>query len=91
MVIFVFVVLLIVFGITGVTCWAFSDVPMAIREVALNTRKEGATGSNYSLIGLLSIVLKVWAALIWLFGVAAAIAFLQVGNNLGTILSQGMM
>ena len=87
MVILGFIVIVIVFGIAGVTLWALSDLPQAIREVALNTRREGSTGSNYSLIGLLSIMLKVWAALIWLFGLVTAIGFLQMGSNLEMLLA----
>ena len=65
-------------------------MPRVIREVALNTRREGASGSNYPLVGLLSIMMKVWAVVIWLIGLVMAIAMLRMGEFLAVMLSGGM-
>jgi predicted benzoate:H+ symporter BenE len=63
--------LFIVFGLVGLIVWAFSDVPLAVREIALNTRRDAGYGGSYVLIRVLSVCLKILAVLIWIFGVAA--------------------
>ncbi len=88
--IILFIVILVVIGISGIMCWASSDMPRVVREVALNTRREGASGSNYPLVGLLSVMMKIWAVVIWLVGLVLAIAMLQLGDFLALLLSGGM-
>jgi hypothetical protein len=85
-----FIVILVIFGISGIMCWASSDLPRVVREVALNTRREGSSGTNYPLIGLLSVMMKVWAAIIWLAGLVLAIVMLKLGEMLALLLSEGM-
>jgi predicted benzoate:H+ symporter BenE len=65
--------LFIVFGLMGLIVWAFSDVPLAVREIALNTRRDPGYGGSYVLIKVLSVCLKILAVLIWIFGVAAIV------------------
>ena len=88
--IILFIVILVVFGISGIMCWSSSDMPRVIREVALNTRREGASGSNDPLVGLLSIMMKIWAVIIWLVGLVMAIAMLRLGDYIALLLSGGM-
>lgn len=88
--IILFIVILVVFGISGIMCWSSSDMPRVIREVALNTRREGASGPNYPLVGLMSIMMKIWAVIIWLVGLVLAIAMLRLGELLAVMLSGGM-
>jgi hypothetical protein len=88
--IILFIVILVVIGISGIMCWASSDMPRVVREVALNTRREGASGSNYPLVGLLSVMMKIWAVVIWLVGLVLAIAMLQMGDFIALLLSGGM-
>ncbi len=88
--IILFIVILVVIGISGIMCWASSDMPRVVREVALNTRREGASGSNYPLVGLLSVMMKIWAVVIWLVGLVLAIAMLQQGDFIALLLSGGM-
>ena len=88
--IILFIVILVVIGISGIMCWASSDMPRVVREVALNTRREGASGSNYPLVGLLSVMMKIWAVVIWLVGLVLAIAMLQLGDFIPLLLSGGM-
>ncbi len=88
--IILFIVILVVIGISGIMCWASSDMPRVVREVALNTRREGASGSNYPLVGLLSVMMKIWAVVIWLIGLVLAIAMLQQGDFIALLLSGGM-
>ena len=78
----IFIVIIILFGLAGVFCWAASDIPKIIREVALNTRKAGSAGSSYPLVDLLSLLIKIWAVVLWLAGLFLAIASLQLGNLL---------
>ena len=88
--IILFIVILVVIGISGIMCWASSDMPRVVREVALNTRREGASGSNYPLVGLLSVMMKIWAVVIWLVGLVLAIAMLQLEDFIALLLSGGM-
>ena len=88
--IILFIVILVVFGISGIMCWSSSDMPRVIREVALNTRREGASGSNYPLVGLLSVMMKIWAVIIWLAGLVLAIVMLRLGDFIALFLSGGM-
>jgi hypothetical protein len=88
--IILFIVILVVFGISGIMCWAYSDMPLVIRDIALNTRREGASGTHYPLVGLLSLMLKIWAVLIWLVGLVLAIAMLRLGELLAMALTGGM-
>ncbi len=88
--IILFIVILVVFGILGIMCWSISDMPRVIREIALNTRREGASGTHYPLVGLLSLMLKIWAVLVWLVGLVLAIVMLRLGDLLVVALSGGM-
>ena len=85
--IILFIVILVLFGISGILCWSASRV---IREVALNTRREGASGTNYPLVGLLSLMIKIWAVIIWVVGLVLAVVMLRLGELIAVLLSGGM-
>ena len=85
-----FIVIIVIFGISGIMCWASSDLPRVVREVALNTRREGSVGSNYPLVGLLSVMMKIWAVVVWLAGLILAIVMLQLGEMVTLLMSGGM-
>lgn len=68
---------LVLFGVMGLAVWAGSEVPLIWREIALNTRKT-AQGSDYKMVQILAIIIKVFAGLIWLLGIIGAIG----GNSL---------
>ena len=88
--IILFIVILVLFGISGILCWSASDMPRVIREVALNTRREGASGTNYPLVGLLSLMIKIWAVIVWVVGLVLAVAMLRLGELIAVLLSGGM-
>jgi predicted benzoate:H+ symporter BenE len=78
--------LFILFGLTGLIVWALSDLPMAVREIAINTRRDPGHGSSYVLIKVLSICLKILAVLIWIFGVAAVVGSSLLSSHFQNIL-----
>lgn len=74
---------LIFFGLIGLMVFASSELPMATREIAMNTRKDPSQGSSYVMIKVLSICLKVMAVLLWVVGVGLWAAMLLGGPSLG--------
>ncbi len=79
--------LLVILG--GVMVWAFSEVPLAWREIALNTRRSTDQGSPYTMLKVLSVCLKLLAVLLWIAGVAAIVAINVTGSALGGIWPDG--
>ena len=77
--------LFILFGLIGLIVWAYSDMPLVMREIAINTRRSGEQGSSYVLMKVLSICLKVLAVLLWFAGVASIIALNFAGSSLGNL------
>lgn len=71
--------LFLLFGLFGLMVWACSDMPLAIREIAMNTRRDKEHGSPYTLIRILSICLKVFAVLLWMLGIASIVAINAAG------------
>jgi len=80
---------LIGFGLIGLLVFASSEVPMAIREIALNTRRD-SHGSSYVLIKVLCVSLKIFAVLIWLLGVVAAGMIALGDTSLGPLFTGGL-
>ncbi|MGA2615822.1 MAG: hypothetical protein ABSG38_20475 [Spirochaetia bacterium] len=77
--------LFILFGLIGLIVWAYSDMPLAMREIAINTRRNAEQGSSYTLMKVLSVCLKIFAALLWFAGVASIIALNFAGTSLGNL------
>jgi len=71
--------LFILFGLIGLIAWASSDMPLVMREIALNTRKEREGGSSYVLVRVLSICLKVLAVVLWVLGIVSIVAINAAG------------
>ena len=80
--------LFLLFGLLGLLAWAASEMPMAWREIAINTRKDPSNGSSYVLIKVLSVCLKIFTVLIWIAGIGAIIA-ISVSGSLGNLFSGG--
>ena len=78
--------LFILFGLIGLIVWSYSDMPLVMREIAINTRRAGEHGSTYTLMKVLSVCLKIFAALLWFAGVVAIIALNFAGTSLGNLL-----
>ncbi len=73
----------------GVMIWAFSEVPLAWREIALNTRRNTDQGSPYTMLKVLSVCLKIVAVLLWIAGTAAIVAINVTGSTLGSLWAGG--
>ena len=78
--------LFIVFGLVGLIVWAWSDMPLVMREIAINTRRNSEQGSSYILMKVLSVCLKIVAGILWFAGIASIIALNAAGASLGTLL-----
>ena len=63
----------------GTYIFTASDKPLALRELAINTRKNPSAGSPYTLLQVLSIITKIFAVLVWIAGLVCA--FLYVYYN----------
>jgi hypothetical protein len=68
------ILVIVVFGFIGLIQWVGADLPLAIREMAVNSRKEGSSGSAYGGIQILSVLMKVLAVLTWIVGLVLAVA-----------------
>jgi ABC-type spermidine/putrescine transport system permease subunit I len=66
--------LFLLFGLLGLLVWSSADMPMAVREIAINTRKDSSQGSAYPMIKVLSACMRIFAVLLWLAGIAAVAA-----------------
>ncbi|MBN1696708.1 MAG: hypothetical protein JW881_04280 [Spirochaetales bacterium] len=58
----------IITTLVGLLTWSSSDIPLAIREIAINSRKERVRGPFYVSLKIKSISIKIFAALIWICG-----------------------
>ena len=72
--------LFILFVLLGIMVWACADMPLAWREVALNTRKTGVEGSPYTMLRVLSVCMKIFAVLLWISGIAAIVGINVAGS-----------
>jgi hypothetical protein len=72
--------LFLLFGLLGLLIWASADMPLAVREIAINTRRDHGAGSSYILIRVLSVCLKILAVLVWVSGIAVIIAVSVTGS-----------
>ncbi len=76
--------LFLLFGLLGLAVWACSEVPLAVREIAINTRRDPGQGSSYALIRVLSVCLKIFAVLLWIAGLTAIVA-VSLSGSLGNL------
>jgi hypothetical protein len=72
--------LFIMFVLLGIMVWARSDQPLAMREIAINTRKDPDQGSPYTMLKVLSVCMKIFAVLLWIAGIAAIIGINVAGS-----------
>jgi hypothetical protein len=77
--------LFILFVLIGIIVWASSDRPLALREIAINTRQNGDVGSPYTMLKVMSVCLKIVAVLIWILGIAAIIGLNVAGSGFGSL------
>jgi hypothetical protein len=76
----------ILFVLIGIIIWASSDRPLALREIAINSRRDHDEGSAYTMLKVLSVCLKILAVLFWVIGIAIVIGMNIAGNALGSLL-----
>ncbi len=81
--------LFILFILIGIIVWASSDMPLAWREVALNTRRNPEQGSPYTMLKVLSVCMKIFAVLLWIVGIAAIVGLNVAGSSFGGLLPSG--
>ena len=81
--------LFLLFGLIGLLVWSYSDMPLVMREIAINTRRNVEQGSSYTLMKVLSVCLKIFAVLLWIAGVASIIALNAAGTSLGSLFQGG--
>ncbi len=70
-------VVLIVFTLFGMFVWSSAEMPLAIREIAINTRKDRHEGSSYLFLRVMSIIIKIFAVLLWTGGVFMSFYIVQ--------------
>jgi hypothetical protein len=81
--------LFILFVLLGIMTWAFSELPLAWREIAMNTRRNPENGSTYTMLKVLSVCLKIFAVLLWIAGIAAIVGMNIAGSTFGSLLQPG--
>jgi hypothetical protein len=79
--------LFVVFGLLGLMTWACSDMPLAVREIAINTRRSAEHGSSYAMIRVLSVCMKILAVLFWVVGIATIVAVSVTGSAITDLIS----
>ncbi len=61
-------------AVLGLLVWASADLPLALREIAVNTRRDPEGGSGYPMIRVLSVFIRIFAVLIWAGGIIGVVA-----------------
>ena len=70
-----------VFGLLGLVFYASAELPLILREIAVNTRKTSEDGACYGSVEMLSNLIKGAAYVIWLAGVLYSIFLItQLGR-----------
>jgi len=73
----------------GIMVWASADRPLALREIAINTRKNPDYGSPYTMLKVLSVCLRIFAVLLWIGGIAAIVGMNLAGSPFGGMFGGG--
>jgi hypothetical protein len=81
--------LFILFVLVGIIVWAASDKPLALREIAINSRKDPAHGSPYTMLRVQSVCMKILAVLLWIAGVAAIVGINIAGSAVNGLFQSG--
>ncbi len=79
--------LFLIFGLVGLLVWASSEVPLAVREIAVNTRRGPSHGSSYGMIKVFSVCIKIFAVLLWIAGIVSIVAVVMNAQAIGGILT----
>jgi hypothetical protein len=79
--------LFILFVLIGTIVWASSDRPLALREIAINTRRNAEAGSPYTMLKVQSVCLKIFAVILWIVGIGAIVGLNIAGSTFSGILS----
>ncbi len=65
--------MVIAFALGGLAIWASSERPLALREIAINTRRDVTEGPDYVFLKVLGVLLKVFAVIVWNAGLLLVI------------------
>ncbi len=76
--------LVLLTALVGLVVWSWSDMPLAWREIAINTRKDPAQGSSYPMLKVFAACLKIFAVLTWGLGIAAVVTLVVTGYGFDT-------
>jgi hypothetical protein len=82
-------ILFLLIILIGIIVWAYSDMPLAWREIAINSRGDGGEGNAYVMLKVLSVCLKILAVVFWIAGIACIVAFNIGGQEMGGFFSGG--
>jgi len=75
------IVVLIMFIFFGIFIWSCSDFPLAIREIAINSRHDRQEGSPYVLLRIMSLLTKIIAVILWVCGLFLSFYIVYVSAN----------
>jgi hypothetical protein len=81
--------LFILVVLIGIIVWAYSETPLAWREIAINTRRNPEQGSSYTMLKVLSVCLKILAVILWIVGIASIVGINFAGSSLGSLFQNG--
>lgn len=83
------ILVLIIFTFIGFFIWATSDLPLAIKELAINSRQGKIRGSMYALLNILGLLIKILAIATWVIGMVLsfAVAYLLIPGNIMSFLN----
>jgi len=82
-------ILFLLIILIGIIAWAYSDMPLAWREIAINSRRDGEEGNAYVMLKVLSVCLKILAVILWVAGIACLVAINIGGQEMGGIFGGG--
>jgi hypothetical protein len=75
------IVVLIMFTFFGIFIWTCSDFPLAIREIAINSRHDRQDGSSYILLRIMAVLTKIIAIIFWVCGLFLSFYIVYVSAN----------
>ena len=78
-VVFIGIAIFLFVTLIGVFTFAASDMPIAVREIAMNTRKREDGEPQYAFLKIMSVTIKIFAVLTWFAGIV--ISFYIVFQN----------
>jgi hypothetical protein len=82
-------ILFLLIILIGIMVWAYADMPLAWREIAINSRRDGEEGNAYVMLKVLSVCLKILAVVFWIAGITCIVAFNIGGQEMSGFFGGG--